>query len=414
VEDADVAYGAISGAATVSKTTNSGFTWGSSKDTGVGGSALDMIRSLSEDNLIVGCDGYVAWSTDGNSSWTDINTPLDTTGATQVTASGLSDGDYIYASTDTASSASEIQRWEIGQSGTSWKDLEPPIANNSTYGIALVEGVLYGAVSDGTDSWLVRSLSPTTSEPASGDWAVSKSTGEKFTATPNGLKVSSGSVKLWAVENVAGQISKPLFSFTDAIATEGPTLSAPGAGAEVMMNPVSGGSYQITISWERLSKATIYDYQVATDSGFIEKIINTSTSSTTSSTPAVSISAGTLNPGTTYYWRVRVNQAGPIRSPWSETRNFTVAALPEAQPPVVVQQPGPAPVIEVPPAPEIVLQPPEIVLPPPQAAPEIVIPAAPPAAAPAIPAWAIYAIIIIGAVLVIALIVLIMRTRRPV
>jgi hypothetical protein len=354
----------------------------------------------------------VAWSTDGGSSWTDISTPLDTTGATQVTASGLSDGDYIYASTATASSASEIQRWEIGQSGTSWKDLTAPVSNNGTYGIALVDGILYAVTYDTTDSFLLRTLSPTSSEPSSGMWSSSKSAAEIFNAAPRALMVSTGSTKLWSVHTSA--VTKPLFSFTDAIAAEGPSLSAPSDGFSVPVNPVSGGTNTVAITWSRLSKAKIYDYQVALDSGFVEKVYTGTTASTTSGNPSVVIPADTFMAGTMYYWRVRVNIAGPIRSPWSETRTFTVAELPEAQPPVVIEQP-PAPVIEVPPTPEIVLQPPEIVLPaPPPAPPEIVIPAAPPAPAPAVPTWAIYAIIIIGAVLVIALIILIMRTRRPV
>jgi hypothetical protein len=416
VESADVAYVAVASAKTVSKTTNSGFTWGSAKDTGVGGSDIDMISCLGEDEVIVGSDGYIAWSTDGNSSWDKVNTPLSDTGATQVTASGLADGDYIYGSTDnTGGGTLKIERWEIGQSGTSWKDLVAPVSGNGTFGLDLVEGALYAVTYDNASSYLVRTLSPTTSEPSSGMWANVISSGETFNLAPQALKVSSGSVKLWAADSAAG-LTKPLFSFTDEVATVGPSLTAPADGSVVQVNPVSGGTYTVALSWDRLSKSTIYDYQVALDSGFVEKVINTATSSTTSSTPAVVINtggtSGALMPGTTYYWRIRTNQAGPIRSQWSETRSFTVGELPEAQPPVVIEQP-PAPVIEVPPTPEIVLQPPEIVLPAPEPAPEIVLPA-PVEAAPPIPAWAIYAIIIIGAVLVIALIILIMRTRRPV
>jgi len=414
VENADVAYVGVSGGKTVSKTTNSGFTWGSAKDTGVGGTAIDMIRCLSEDNVIVGSDGYVAWSTDGNSSWDKVNTPLNDTGKTQVTASGLADGDYIYASTDNTSAGTlKVERWEIGQSGTSWKDLSPSIGANSSYGIELVEGVLYVAFSDSADSYTFRTLSPDTSEPSSGMWSTMKSAGEVFDLAPQALKVSTGT-KLWAADKAAG-LAKPLFSYTDELATVGPTVTAPADGAVVMVNPVSGGTYTVALSWSRLSKSTIYDYQVSLDSGFVEKVLDTSTTSSTSSTPAVviNVGGGTLMPGTTYFWRIRTNIAGPVRSQWSPTRSFTIGDLPEAQPPVVIQQP-PAPVIEVPPTPEIILQPPDIILPaPPPAPPEIVIPAAP-EPTPPVPTWAIYAIIIIGAVLVIALIVLIMRTRRPV
>ena len=411
VESADVSYVAVSGAKTVSKSTNSGFTWGSGKDTGVGGSSIDTIRSLGEDNVIVGSDSYVAWSTDGNSSWSDINTPLNATGLTQVTASGLGDGDYIYAAT--SANSSRVERWEIGQSGSSWKNLEAPTSGNYTWGIALADGVLYVVTNDDKgDSFLIRTLSPTSSEPSSGMWSTVKSAAEIFTAAPSALRASSGSTKLWAVHSAVA-VAKPLFSYTDAVATEGPSLSAPGDGADIKVNPVSGSTYTVPLTWERLSKSKIYDYQVSLDSGFVEKVINTSTSSTTSSTPSAVISGDNFMPGTTYYWRIRTNIAGPVRSPWSETRSFTITELPEALPPVVIQQP-PAPVIQVPPAPSITLQPPEIVLPaPPPAPPEIVIPAAP-APTPPIPAWALYVIIIIGAVLVIALIVLIMRTRRPV
>ena len=183
------------------------------------------------------------------------------------------------------------------------------------------------------------------------------------------------------------------------------------------MNPVSGKAYDVALTWERPSKAKRYELQVALDSGFAEKIAGgtitvPSTANTTASSVSYVLDGSNLMPGTTYYWRVRVKGDSPVKSPWSSTRTFTVGTLPEEAPPVVVEQ-APPPVIEVPPAPEITLQPPEIVLPEPPPAQEIVIPA-PVQAPPPIPSWALYVIIIIGAVLVIALIVLIMRTRRPV
>ncbi|MDD5127603.1 MAG: hypothetical protein PHR43_05885, partial [Dehalococcoidales bacterium] len=105
-----------------------------------------------------------------------------------------------------------------------------------------------------------------------------------------------------------------------------------------------------------------------------------------------------LEAGTTYYWAVKATK--PVAGAFSAVANFTVAVAPEATtaaPPVVITQ-VPAPTI-------VLTQPPvtttNIVIPQPTPAPQIA------------PAY-IWAVIIIGAILVIAVIVLIVRTRRTV
>jgi len=415
IEGTDVVYVAVNGAATVSKSTNAGFTWASSKATGLTGGNINMIQSLSEDNLIVGSTtGYVAWSTDGNSNWSK-STVQTSAGLAQVTASGLADGDFIYVAT--ALATQNVVRWEIGSS-TSWKDIISGAlaADYGAKGIALdSNGALYVVADDGTDSTVYRALSPSTASSTT-TWSSMDSEGETFAALPTALRISEedGATKLWFVDTTAGP-PDTLFSYTDDLVAAGPAPSGPADGSVIQVNPVSGGTFTVPLSWERASKATSYDVQIAVDSDFAEKI-NTDTVASTSDTASFVQSGADLMPETTYYWRVRADATGPIYSPWSAVRSFTIGTLPEAAAPVIIRQPPPAPVIEVPPAPEIVLQPPDIILPAPPAptpAPEIVIPAAP-APAPAVPSWAIYAIIIIGAVLVIALIVLIMRTRRPV
>jgi len=185
------------------------------------------------------------------------------------------------------------------------------------------------------------------------------------------------------------------------------------------MNPVSGKANAVALTWERPSKAKIYDVKIALDSGFTEIVRSITTSSTTDDPVSVVVGPDTdytvaFASETTYYWRVRVNIAGPVKSPYSETRSFTIGTLPEIPvTPVEVVIPPP-PVISVPEAPSITITPPEIVLPPaPAPPPEIVIPPAPAPPAPITPVY-IWAIIIIGAILVIAVVVLIIRTRRPV
>jgi len=407
VESAEVAYIGVDSAKTVSKTTNSGFTWGTAQDTGLTGGNINMVRSLGEDEVIIGSEqGYVAWSSDGNDSWDKVKTKLDSASYVQVTASGLDDGDYIYAAT--ASADTLVQRWEIGQSGTGWKDLSAPSTDLTAYGIALADGVLYvqTTVNATVGSYTLRTLSPTTSEPSEGMWSTMYKSDQLFDATPQSLKVSEGS--LWSVDSATAA----LYVYSDTLVSVGPTLLSPADGFTDNINRVSGYPYDIAFTWERPSKAKIYDLRVAQDSSFTETIYKATTSSTTDAEISEVASGTEFMPGTTYYWRVRVNIAGPVKSPWSETRTFTVGELPEAQAPVIIEQP-PAPVIQVPPQAPITIQPPEIVLPAPQAVPEIVIPAPPAAPAPITPAY-IWAIIIIGAILVIAVVVLIVRTRRPV
>jgi len=417
----DVAYMAVDSAATVSKTTNTGFTWGTAKATGVTGN-INMIASLSEDNLIVGsATGYVAWSTDGNSSWTANSVALNGGGLTQVTASGLADGDFIYASSKSAdATASLVERWEIGQSGTTWKDLAATFTgdNYSATGISLTDGVLYVLSETSTtdnNSAVLRTLSPSTAEPSTGMWSSMASADEAFSALPTALRVSAGSNKLWAVDK---DLPK-LWSYSDTLSTAGPSLVTPIHGAEVQINPVSGSAYTQAFSWNRPSKATIYQLRVALDYDFTEIINTFTTASTTDDPVAEVVGPGAANalefmPNTTYYWKVRVAQAGPVFSPWSAVRMFTIGALPEIQPPVeiVIPPAAPAPQLVLPPTPAPVPAPEIIVQTPPPPA-DIIIPPAPAPPAPITPAF-IWAIVIIGAILVIAVVVLIVRTRRPV
>ncbi|MCK4722133.1 MAG: hypothetical protein KAT75_02460, partial [Dehalococcoidia bacterium] len=366
--DGDVAYIAVDSAATVSKSTNTGFTWGSATATGVTGN-INMIASLSEDNLIVGSEsGYIAYSTDANSSWTSNSVQLGSAGVTHVTASGLAAGDFIYASAAAAAGTdSLVQRWEIGQSGTTWKDLTATFDdtdNLTATGIALTEGVLYVLSEDvdGNDSEALRTLSPSTAEPSTGMWSVLTSDGEAFAATPTALRVSTGSNKLWAVDTV---VAPKLWSYTDTLSVLGPALLTPSHGADVAINPVSGAAYTQAFSWERPSKGKIYQLRFALDYAFNEVVDTFTTASTTDDPISAVVGPGASNalefmPNTTYYWKVRVAQAGPIFSPWSATREFTIGELPDVAP--VEIAPTPEITVTIPPAPSVTLPAPEIII----------------------------------------------------
>ena len=246
-----------------------------------------------------------------------------------------------------------------------------------------------------------------------------------LTAAPQGLMVSSGSTKLWApaIYDVGGTPVHKLYSFDDTTATEVPVLTAPRDGFAVSMNPQTGRALDVAFNWDRLSTSTSYDLSIALDPDF-DQVVRTETVASTASKVVQILGPFTAGPSTntlewmageTYYWRVRASSAGPLYSNYSAVSSFTIEEAAEQLPPVIIEQP-PAPVIEVPPAPaqpEITVTIPDIILPTPAAVPDIVIPQAPVAPASITPAY-IWAIVIIGAILVIAVIVLIVRTRRPV
>jgi len=133
----------------------------------------------------------------------------------------------------------------------------------------------------------------------------------------------------------------------------------------------------------------MYQFQLSADPAFATTLVDEQLAN------AGIMPAVTLERGKTYFWRVKALL--PVDGDWSTVANFMVAKAAAAPtPPVVIEQ-TPAPVINIPAAP-----PAQVIEIPPAPAVEKIAPAY------------IWAIIIIGAVLVIAVIVLIVRTRRSV
>jgi len=177
------------------------------------------------------------------------------------------------------------------------------------------------------------------------------------------------------------------FSETRSFVVQPTAASVPSVAS-----PENGGTIDSTspaFSWTPAAGATLYQFQLSTTPDFATTLVDEQLASA-GIAPAVA-----LDRGTTYFWRVKALQ--PVDGDWSTVANFMVAmAAPAPTPPVVIET-VPPPVIEIPPAPPATV---------------VEIPPAPPVEKIA-PAY-IWAIIIIGAVLVIAVIVLVVRTRRQV
>jgi len=331
VESGGIAY-VLNDAGSVVRSGDAGFTWGTTRATGLDSGAT--IVGVGKDNLLAGSqNGYVAYSTDGNSSWTDIEKVLESgAGRVQVVADeNFAGNKVIYAASD--NTRRNIKKWTIGAS-TAWSDIFRDTVPGGIYGLAVDGGILYALEFNPTtnQSILWQCLSPTTATRLSSSWsstATTSTTDEddatvRLNAVPRALKASTN--KLWAVKT--NGISK-LYSFTTILT--GLILRTPAPGFVNPVNTITGTANEIIFRWERLSKATEYQLDIAYDEKF-SGIITTITKESDEATIYVRVGpdrAGDARvnfaAGTRYYWRIRVTQ--PLYSRYSATRNFGIEPL---------------------------------------------------------------------------------------
>jgi len=171
------------------------------------------------------------------------------------------------------------------------------------------------------------------------------------------------------------------------------TVQPMEAAVPAIGSPVNGAtikSQNPAFSWTPVTSATKYEIQVSVGPDFATTVFTDTPASAGSVLPATV----KLEQGKQYFWRVRALE--PVEGGWSTAANFIVAAAETAAPPPVTITSVPAPTFTIPAAP-----------------PAQTVTLTPPAVEQIAPAY-IWVIIIIGAILVIAVIVLIVRTRRSV
>jgi hypothetical protein len=215
---------------------------------------------------------------------------------------------------------------------------------------------------------------------------------------PGAIPIPAGTTIYYRVRAI-GPVFGP-WSATMSLETQ---LVAGAINAPAFTSPVAGGTGQggynaelnPTFSWTNIAGATNYEFQLAAEAGFTDPIVDFTGDDALANVLVYKLTTLTLDYGTTYYWRVRAISA-TSETAWSAAIGFTTMDEPvETEPPVTVTD-----------APDIV-----ITIPPASDVPDITL--VPPVEEPTAQGY-IWAIIIIGAVLVIAVIVLIVRTRRSV
>jgi hypothetical protein len=363
VESASIVY--ILSGTTVSKSVDSGLIWngGLTATTIKAGFTGYQLTLVSAGNLLVGSAtgtstlvGQVAYSTDGNVSWTALAcsaTYAIPAGNVVATADKLSSGGWIYAGS--SASTSNVYRWNVGVS-TYWfamKATAPGYVN----GIAVSQGVLY--VNSGSGSNVMyRTLSPTTiglpvassAISAINEWSEVSYvyTSPVLTDTPQSLWVNPVG-RLWGFGPITALgVPSALWSFTDSLATSAPTLVAPATGSEQPIDIAAGRAQPINF---QIKAPTYYPYirfyqiQFALDSTFATPLFDQVTVEDTSFASVKNIVIGPYGgtyafeflPDTTYYWRARTAptslwtgaapKAGTVDSPWSAVFSFKMAGI---------------------------------------------------------------------------------------
>jgi len=191
-------------------------------------------------------------------------------------------------------------------------------------------------------------------------------------------------IKGGAVSSIVDLAGTPFVLVTEKPVPGAATLTSPALGAyNIAIKP--------TFTWSAITGVIRYEFALSEDSAF--KILKWSANVV----PNMYAAPEELKYSTTYYWRVRGITAEPYlvgptwvtpATDWA-TGIFTTAAEPVPVEPTVVEVPAPKVDVTVEPA-KVTVEP----------------------SPPVIPDYMLWTIIGVGAVLVIALIVLIVRTRR--
>lgn len=340
VASADVVYAIEAGSGGgVSKTSNAGATWGTDKEPIKSFAPYMITLAPNGDVLVGGSAGYVSYSTDDGATFTRTAV-VDAGENVQVVADNdYADNNIIYAGADV-----NIKRGKADAT-TVWATRGPSAvrgggtisSDSNVVGIGVAGGDVYVLTANSTASVLYRSIGDVLETAASDStnvWSSIAGALEVYDVAPQALRISDG--KLWAIDTATPDLE----SITDPISGEGPTLTSPDDAGSVPLNVASGNAYDVTFTWERLSsKVTSMQHQIATDADFGSKVYD-GTYTGIDDDPVSKVvgpngndGTASFNPGTTYYWRVRVAESGPMFSPWSDTRTFTVGSAPVAAAP---------------------------------------------------------------------------------
>ncbi len=304
--------------------------------------------------------------------------------------------------------------WETEGSNYVWT-----MVNGTTvYGLhdtvsGQVQGVAVGTVGENTAgvSWDAMTGAEVYEYKWTGSGAVDSDTTDAEAATLTGLDNNTDYTVKVRVSPFAPFSSRwsSAASFTTLEAIDVPDPDVPAQGLQ-------NAPLLPSFVWKSVSNAVSYDFELSTDPGFSSTLISTSVSVTGYTYPGPDLAYDT-----DHYWRVRAVSATGTMSAWCDVQNFHTRT--EEEPPITLPDPV-TPIVTVNlPAPQVTVNIPDVIV----ESPDVIVDIPPmmtvtqqpqqtinfPEPDTSTPAY-IWIIVGIGAVLTIAVIVLIIRTRRVV
>ena len=298
------------------ETANGGITWSKPTESEIAGMVIQILPGP-DNAILVGNDAgtvYICYDRTVAFEFERVGPGAAGTGITLVAFdANYIENNIIYAA---CVGTGAVYRFVMDES-TRWTELEDGIGVSGLS--AATDGTLY--ISDAiANAGVARSVNPTSVEPDPDfDWMQNDLPAG---ATLEMLRVvPGGSNMLVAVNTAAGQI----LTLTDTLTGKTKTVS-PADGVITGVIVGQDELARVVLSWEEMTKAEEYQYQVALDEEFGTKI------AAASGTTEGQVVAVELYLGVDYYWRVRAIE--PLPSQWSDTKMFATVLGPGGARPV--------------------------------------------------------------------------------
>jgi len=327
---ADDNIGYYTDGATIYKTTNGAFTWGTGVSTGITG--INQLQIVNADNILLIGTGAMVVSKDGGLTFTKYD--LDTGISYRVQRdAGYATNNIIYLADRAAQS---VWKYQIGT------DTRPIIISGNggtaagATGFSVRAGVMYVVRNAIAPFNLAVDRSVNfTDTPGTATFDIMDSGAPAAAVSSYGgtsRTVDGNNTVFVRTANVGGAVPA-LYGYSDVVGSTTPKITGPANNYALAVNPNNGMANQFTINVASMGTgsglANAFDYQITDNaSGFDAPQISVANQIVSNPTsPAIVVAGNQLNANTSYLIRVRAaNEVSgdAVHSKWSAPISINV------------------------------------------------------------------------------------------